>query len=438
MDTKHLNTEELCFYKSLLLKSEIFASELISLNYLEKQTAINGSFLIEPLKFLFANKTISFKNEELSAGYITAYREKRRKFERQMEANRISSLVSGSVFEYNKTQSWKDYCNDEYCELGKELFNKLSKAKKIKLKINEQIINTGSEVKPIFYFNFNLIIGKSKLKQYLDSYLDDFISNKFNSGDKYAYTKQVEDIATAIQKLVSAGYSKEALLIDRAQIFPRDKKDVRPTDGLQRTSIFLYDFVDTVMALEREGFLEIKDIKYQEEMDKPIIHTGLIWEDPVKIKIALNDNYYVLTLRHTQPLEYLKALNEYQNFVKLKAENQELLNEKQKTPEEIEKQKVEQEEERQKILDEIYSKIDYADKEEKRGWEDKQKICGVIWRFYISGNRQPLFEIPKSEFVIENITTKQVGIILEGLVKERAITYDGQTDFIGIISRKFC
>lgn len=307
MTLRNLNDRELCFYKLLLLKSKVFENKPIDIQYIGNQTVINGSYLIEPLQNLFNNKIISFKNEEISDNYITAYRKKRKEF----EAKEYTLMVAGSGggsrgYDFRKTDTWRLYFTDKHCGLNKDLFDKLEKNKKVRIKIDDKIFEmakTSREINLFFYFKFELSIDKEGLKKYLDSYLNDFIGNKFNSGEKYAYARQAQEISLVIQKLIGAGYPRESLLLDQAQIFPKGKTDVRPTDGQQIATIKLYDFIHTLIAMEKEGLLEILDLLYQKEKNSFILYSGWTWEDYIKIRIKLTDKFYQLFLNDSDVYE---------------------------------------------------------------------------------------------------------------------------------------
>ena len=263
------------------------------MDYLEKEMRISRSDLLRPLKDLLENGIILFSNEVLSDDFIKAYRRKREQFEKSEQSKSIGALVSGGRgYNYKKTMLWKDYFTDKYCLLGKEFFDELQKNKKINIKLDKQILDIGTDINPFYYFQFNLKIDKEKLSQYLDGYLSGFIQDEYNDGRKYAYAKQVQEISATIKKLISAGYSAKSLLLDNAQIFPRSKLDVRPTDGIKHPAIFLYDFLDTVLAMEKEGLLKILDIQYQKDIHRLVISSDLVWDDPIKIKVCVSNKLY--------------------------------------------------------------------------------------------------------------------------------------------------
>ena len=294
MTIKRLDTAELCFYKLLLLKSDVFENESIGFSYLEKEMKINHQILLKPFKNLLENNIISLSDEALTDGYIEAYRAKRADFEARERNLSVASAVSGgNYYDYESTKLWKTFFTDKYCELTKEFYDKLVKEKNIKVKIEKEVLNTGDcTIQLIYFFQFNLKIDKEKLAKYLDNYLSGFIQDEYNDGKKYTYPKQVQEISAAIKKLINAGYSAKSLLLDNAQIFPKNKVDIHPTDGQRQEAIWLYDFLDTVLAMEKEGLLKVLDIQYQEKIDRVIAYSGLIWDDPIKIKICVNKKFY--------------------------------------------------------------------------------------------------------------------------------------------------
>ncbi len=314
MVTRKLNELELCFYKLLLLKSDTLEGKVVDLAYLEKETMIKAPHLIEPLRYLFNNGIILFENEELSIRYIRDYQAERKKYEDKQ--NRIglaiaigagSSHSRGEIYDPKKRADWKTYYADEYCDLGKELFEKLETEKKSHVKIDDKTFGASKPfqlVEPISYFKFQLVIDKAKLQVFLDNYLDLFARNQFSGGDKFSYAKQAIEIFTSIQKLVDAGYPRESLSIDIAQICPKNKVDIRPTDGQKIPSIRLYDFVETVLAMEKEGFFTVLDIKYQAELNRQFASSELLWTDPIKIKVALTKDFQLLSLKYLSPFDY--------------------------------------------------------------------------------------------------------------------------------------
>ncbi|MFA5095687.1 MAG: hypothetical protein WC447_03460, partial [Candidatus Paceibacterota bacterium] len=198
------------------------------------------------------------------------------------------------------------FFTDKYCGLTKEVFDKLAKEKYLKIKINQEILNIGdATIQLVYYFKFKISIDKIKLAECLDEYLCGFIKNQYNDGTKYAYTKQVKEISDAIKKLISAGFPAESLLIDNAQIFPKNKMDIRPTDGDRQEAILLYDFLDTVLAMEKEGLLKVLDIKYRNEVNKLFSSSNLLWSDPIKIKIGITNKFYQAEIAEIKKTEML-------------------------------------------------------------------------------------------------------------------------------------
>jgi|GEM_PF-3211202 len=432
--------KELCFYKLLLLKSGVFENKIININYLIDKTNIGIGHLIVALDTLLNNKIASLKNLELSGDYLTAYRGERKKFEAREQKRHVAGLLSGGSFDVKQAVGWKTYFTDKHCNLDKAIFDKLEKDGRASFKMEDVIFSNImkglADLKLFSYFKFKLDTNKEELKKYLDNYLDDFIKNKFNSGYKYAYTKQVQEIALAIKKMTDAGYPAESLLLDQAQMFPINKIEISPLDSRQIASISLYDFVDTVLAMEKEGFLNISDIQCQKVEDELVVRSGFIWGDTVKIKVGLTENFNLLFLKYVNPEGYEKMVKLDNDLLEAK-NRREKDNETKKDPEKAREYEIELSNKRKKAMDEIYSEVDYTDRAEKQGWEDKLKICEVIWRCYISGNKKPHFEIPQTEFISDNLNIKQAENILEGLRGEKAISYFKETGFLGIAPNFF-
>ena len=276
------------------MKPEFFEHEIINFDYLERQTGISKIALIEPFKNILERKLISLAKGKINGGYIAAYKKRRKQYEEKFELKIMSA--SHVVGDYRKTKEYLDYFTDKYCDLGKELFDKLNGKNNTSLKIDSEMIEKlrNIEVSPMDYCTFELVMHKDKLKKYFNEYLDNFISDKFNTGDRYSYAKQFNDIAITIQKLINAGYSREALILNPAHIFPRNKTDIRPTDRKQILAIALYHFFTVILAMEKQGFLNITDIMCQKKtFAYPSNGADFAWEamTMIKVKISLTDKF---------------------------------------------------------------------------------------------------------------------------------------------------
>lgn len=304
-----LNDAALCFYRILLdNKSETFLNKRTSIVFLEKLAKINYKLLVEPLKNLIDNGIVTLSNEELSDAYVSAYRNQRKAFEQLTYRKTLAAL--GVVEDLKETKSFYEdldkYYADIDCDLPPKISMELYKNKKARVKIDDNIFKLAKrkEVNILYFFTFEMSIDIPKLKILFDEYLDGFIKNKFNDGNKYAYQKQARDITLAMKTLVDAGYPKEALTVDAAQIFPKGTFDTRPTDGKQIETIWRYDFASTIFAMEREGFLKVLGIHFQNDTWKPVYTPDTIWTDPIKIKICFEDNYKEQLVKYLLPQEH--------------------------------------------------------------------------------------------------------------------------------------
>jgi len=318
MATNFIPDVSLYFYKKLLIKSEDFSGEAITINYLEERTGIYHMAIIGLLVKMLENKLISFKNGQLSNGYIRAYKANRESFERiqhqKMVASMISSVGSRSsgVYDYKKDPAWQRIA-DEYCDLGKETFEKLSKNEQTYFKIGREALEKAmnAEIKTIFYLTFELNIDKVKLKKYLNDFLEDFTKNKFNVGLEYAYSKQVQFISTAIQKLINDGFPKENLWLNPQHLFPKDRTIIRPNDEKPVPLIYYFNFIPTVLAMEKEGFLTVLDMfltKNTETISDEIIRRvnpfDQIWKEitQIRIRVEINDKFNELLSKNTETI----------------------------------------------------------------------------------------------------------------------------------------
>jgi len=276
------------------MKPEFFEHKILDFNYLEKQTNINKISLIEPTANALEKKLVNIKNGQMHNEYITVYRKKRRQYEDRFQFRiSIASSVKG---DYRQTKEYLTYFTNKYCDLGKELFDKLNGKNSIPLKIDSEMIEKlrNAEVSPMDYCTFELVINKDKLKKYFNEYLDNFISDKFNTGDRYSYAKQFDDIVLVIKKLIDSGYSKQSLILNPAHIFTRNKTEIRPTDGKQILAIALYDFFTVILAMEKQGFLNIADIMCEKKaFAYPSNGADFVWEamTMLRVKISLTDKF---------------------------------------------------------------------------------------------------------------------------------------------------
>ncbi|MEK7663878.1 MAG: hypothetical protein AAB340_00285 [Patescibacteria group bacterium] len=278
--------------------------------------SLDNSFNL-PIDGLFAlanQDLIQLNNCLLSQGYINEYRRKRKEFEVKQYNIMIASVGSGHSSNPKETDAWKNYLTDKYCNLGKGIYDELTKNFQIETDAFTFQSLAKNDIARAF-LSLKVKIYPKRIKDFLDRKIDLFIKDELDlSGkpmemfsDKFAnlyktqrflsYEKQKECFAIAIENLTNEqGYPLNNLKIDYTQIWEKEM-------------ILQTNFLETALGMEREELIEIKDIIDPIPKNLIVATSDLFWKYPLTIKMKILpdfNKYYELVSKKYNPKDTLK------------------------------------------------------------------------------------------------------------------------------------
>ena len=140
---------------------------------------------------------------------------------------------------------------------------------------------------PLECISFEICITP-KLQDFLNKKLDLFIKDELDLSmvdiqSFYSYKKQKEQFSNAITKQINAGFPKNNLKIVFTEVWSKD-------------IVICTNFIETALAMEKEGLIEIKDI-IEDDVYKPLmqlhdLRTLLAWEHPTTIHLKVLPTFY--------------------------------------------------------------------------------------------------------------------------------------------------
>ena len=292
-------------------------------NLLLKESRINGkthtvAFFTEnfnvsmpELLALAKDNLIELHNYFLQQGYINEYKRRRAELLAKLHKIQIASFGSGSG--YRNTPETEKAFSDQYCGLGKGYYDKLVNGMEIRLDVFsfENLSQQQNDMAKKF-IRFDIKFSPQKIQEFLDEKIDGFIKDELDLAEKvdsiledkivnlsydkthrfFSYQKQKESFAIGMVNEFIKGYPKNNLKIDYTQIWKRDE-------------ILKVNFIETALAMEKEGLIEIKDIIYPKIGQQTVITSELFWKYPITIRLKTLspefDNYYGLIYRKHKP-----------------------------------------------------------------------------------------------------------------------------------------
>ncbi len=268
------------------LHSKLYTAKKLLLSHLEvngkRNTFSKLDFSKSTLTALEQDGLIKFDKPLLSKKYINNYQSARKTFESIQEKKRLASLsFGGPRSSYGLEQTKKEFENylaDKYCSLGKGLYEKLQESPEIEIDhLSFQSIATKDFANDSL--SFNLEFSPEKIQEFLNEKMDLFITDELELSDDQAhrflsYEKQKEQFSIGIVKLTNTGYSANNLKIDYMQIFK--KEDLLQTN-----------FVETALAMEREGLIEVKNIIETTPANPVVITSQDVFKYPTIIQLKV-------------------------------------------------------------------------------------------------------------------------------------------------------
>ena len=295
-------------------------------NLLLKESRINGkthtvAFFTEnfnvsmpELLALAKDNLIELHNYFLQQGYINEYKRRRAELLAKLHKIQIASFGSGSG--YRNTPETEKAFSDQYCGLGKGYYDKLVNGMEIRLDVFsfENLSQQQNDMAKKF-IRFDIKFSPQKIQEFLDEKIDGFIKYELDLAEKvdsiledkivnlsydkthrfFSYQKQKESFAIGMVNEFIKGYPKNNLKIDYTQIWKRNE-------------ILKVNFIETALAMEKEGLIEIKDIIYPKIGQQTVITSELFWKYPITIRLktlspAFDDYYGTIYRKHKHPKE---------------------------------------------------------------------------------------------------------------------------------------
>ena len=295
-------------------------------NLLLKESRINGKTHTVPfftenfnvsmpeLLALAKDNLIELHNYFLQQGYINEYKRRRAELLAKLHKIQIASFGSGSG--YRNTPETEKAFSDQYCGLGKGYYDKLVNGMEIRLDVFsfENLSQQQNDMAKKF-IRFDIKFSPQKIQEFLDEKIDGFIKDELDLAEKvdsiledkivnlsydkthrfFSYQKQKESFAIGMVNEFIKGYPKNNLKIDYTQIWKRNE-------------ILKVNFIETALAMEKEGLIEIKDIIYPKIGQQTVITSELFWKYPITIRLktlspAFDDYYGTIYRKHKHPKE---------------------------------------------------------------------------------------------------------------------------------------
>lgn len=285
------------------LRSKIYTAKVL---LLKKPEIENKTFTFSSIFWDFAlrqedlldlqrEKFIELNNCTLSKEYIYNYQKARKQFEINY-AHGIGLPKSASNNEL--LSLWENYLTDQFCALVEEAYKKLNQSGHIKIAVKdlEKISKKGCS--PFDFVTFTLSINSSKLKEFIDNKIDPFIKDELTLEEtltseeiKYfdelgypanldrtrkliCYGKQKDDFSKAIAKQANEGQPLNNLKINYTEIWEKNNK----------SSMY---YLETALAMEKEGLIEIKDIIEQLPKKAQTVSTEVYLKYPMVINLKV-------------------------------------------------------------------------------------------------------------------------------------------------------
>jgi len=266
--------------KKLVLKKEEIDNKRNTFATLSDNFNLSKESLID----LHKDGLIVINDCVLSNIYIVNYHQKRKEFETQQWRGLVAS---GSGNNPKKIKGWDSYLTDKYCGLEETIYQELIQNGKIDVNILDFENTIDNEPSPIDCISFNLevYLHLEKLEEFLNKNTDSFRRDELDlSDDKtrrfLGYQTQKEHFAIGIIKETNKGYSPNNLKIDYTQIWQKD-------------SILQTNFLETVLGMERDGIVKIRDIIEQIPKKLAVITSDTFWKYPTIIQIRLLPSFWM-------------------------------------------------------------------------------------------------------------------------------------------------
>jgi len=272
------------------LHSKLYTAKKLLLSHLEvngkRNTFSKLDFSKSNLIALEQDGLIKFEKPLLSKKYINNYQGARRTFESIQEKKRLASLSFGrNQSSYGLEQTKKEFENylaDKYCGLEKGQYEKLQDNPEIEIDhLSFQSIATKDFANDSL--SFNLEFSPEKIQEFLNEKMDLFITDELELSDDQAhrflsYEKQKEQFSIGVQKLLNNGYPANNLKIDHNQVFQKE--------------IFLQtNFLETALAMEREGLIDVKNIIETIPVNPTVITSQDVFKYPTIIQLKVLNKF---------------------------------------------------------------------------------------------------------------------------------------------------
>lgn len=254
----------------------------------------------------------------LKGSYLVTYEKARDEEMGRFQAATISSNPSEQLDRYTKTIAIS-HPSDAF--LGRELHEKLDEERSVEI--------DGEALAKIYAKNpsvrnhviFRIRIDATKLTQWLDEYIQEFVGNALDSGivEAFSYEKMRADVVKFLQSKLTEGISPANIPFDSTDIWGRDKN-----------ALFRAHLYETLLALEKEGAISI--LKFEDDDITRHTHVVMTTDDivnypkrarvrvlnlsvqPLNQRISINSDGSVLYLGSSMlltktPSEILKIMN---------------------------------------------------------------------------------------------------------------------------------
>ncbi len=261
------------------LHSKIYDAKKILL----KQTELNGkTFTLSSLEEDFDLSTkgflglvkdgaISIENCILPATYIHEYNQQ---FKKGLDKTGSYHKAENSLKRIDCGLGMKTY--QELLDKGEAAVNILDYAKYI-----------DDPPSPLEHIKFKIQITP-KLQDFLNKKLDLFIRDELDLSivaiqQFYDYKTQKRQFSTAIQRQINAGFSPKNLKVNFTEVWSKEV-------------VIMTNFIETALAMEREGLIGIKDI-IEDDVYKPLMPSHelkslLAWEHPTTIHLSVLSAFF--------------------------------------------------------------------------------------------------------------------------------------------------
>jgi|GEM_PF-6594547 len=242
----------------------------------------------------FAEKGfIQFNNCVLLGGYRQAY---------EATARRHAGIYGEAYYSKERSDPQCDSFVWNNWPLSHELFEAMeSGTRDIPIDISDvfppklKLKNIWLSPLPHEYVRFDLEIDSEKVTKFLNQYSAAYIAGLVDDDDEhFSYAKQKADIFSFLATKQKEGMGMSNLWLAPPSIWPKE-------------AIFKVRFLETLLAMESEGFIVIKDIvDAAKNLSPESMTTDDHWDLPLRIRVAvteggLNNTYTSHNQEKTKP-----------------------------------------------------------------------------------------------------------------------------------------